>query len=77
MNYVLIVVLAILVIGAVVGWKKGFVDMLFGAISMTIALILAIIIGPKLGEFVQDNTGIMEKLTVKVSQHSNASLYYC
>ena len=71
MNYVLIIVLAILVIGAVIGWKKGFVDMLFGAVSMTIALILAIIIGPKLGEFVQANTGIMEKLAVKVSQTLN------
>jgi len=71
MNYVLIVVLAILVLGAVIGWKKGFVDMLFGAVSMTIALILAIIIGPKISEFVQSNTGIMDKLTVKVSQTLN------
>ena len=67
MNYVLIAVIAILAIGAVVGWKKGFVDMLFGAVSMIVALILAVIIGPKLGAVVQGSDGIMETLTVKVS----------
>ena len=71
MNYVLIVVLAILAIGAIIGWKKGFVDMLFGAVSMTIALILAVLIGPKLGTFVQENTGLTDKLSVKVSQTLN------
>lgn len=71
MNYVLIVVLAILAIGAIIGWKKGFVDMLFGAVSMTIALILAVLIGPKLGAFVQENTGLTDKLSVKVSQTLN------
>lgn len=68
MNYVLIIVLAILIIGAIVGWKKGFVDMLFGAVSMIVALILAISIGPKLGEYVRENTGVMEKLVVRVNQ---------
>jgi len=71
MNYVLIIVLAILVIGAVIGWKKGFLDMLFGAVSMTIALILAVLIGPKLGAFIQENTGMTDKLSVKVSQTLN------
>ena len=42
MNFVLIAVIAILAIGAVIGWKKGFVDMLFGAVSMILALILAV-----------------------------------
>lgn len=71
MNYVLIAVIAILAIGAVVGWKKGFVDMLFGAVSMIVALILAVIIGPKLGAVVQGSDGIMETLTVKVSETLN------
>jgi len=71
MNYVLIIVLAILVIGAIIGWKKGFLDMLFGAVSMTIALILAVLIGPKLGAFIQENTGMTDKLSVKVSQTLN------
>ena len=71
MNYVLIIVLVILAIGAIVGWKKGFVDMLFGAVSMTIALILAVLIGPKLGVFVQDNTQMADKLSSKVSQTLN------
>ena len=71
MNYVLIIVLAILVIGAIIGWKKGFLDMLFGAVSMTIALILAVLIGPKLGAFIQENTGMTDRLSVKVSQTLN------
>jgi len=71
MNIVLIIVLVILAIGAIIGWKKGFVDMLFGAVSMTIALILAVLIGPRLGAFVQDNTGLVDKLSVKVSQTLN------
>jgi len=71
MNYVLIVVLAILAIGAIIGWKKGFVDMLFGAVSMTIALILAVLIGPKLGAFIQENTGLVDTLSVKVGQTLN------
>jgi len=71
MNYVLIVVIAILAIGAIIGLKKGFVDMLFGAVSMTIALILAIVIGPKLGTFVQENTGFTDKVAAKVTQTLN------
>lgn len=71
MNYVLIVVIAILAIGAIIGLKKGFVDMLFGTVSMTIALIVAIVIGPKIGAFVQENTGIADKVAVKVSQTLN------
>lgn len=68
MNYVLIIVLVILATGALIGWRKGFVDMLFGAVSMIVALILAISIGPKLGDFVRENTAITEKLVVKVNQ---------
>ena len=71
MNYVLIAVIAILAIGAIIGLKKGFVDMLFGAVSMTIALILAVIVGPKLGGVVQGSERIMETLTVKVSETLN------
>lgn len=71
MNYVLIAVIAILAIGAIIGLKKGFVDMLFGAVSMIIALILAIIIGPKLGTFVQEHTGFADRIAVKVSQTLN------
>lgn len=71
MNFVLIAVIAILAIGAIIGWKKGFVDMLFGAVSMILALILAVIIAPKLGAAVQQNEGIMDKLTVKVSEVLN------
>lgn len=71
MNYVLIAVIAIMAIGAVIGLKKGFVDMLFGAVSMIIALIVAIMIGPKISAFVQENTGIADKVAVKVSQTLN------
>lgn len=71
MNFVLIAVIAILAIGAVIGWKRGFVDMLFGAVSMILALVLAVIIAPKLGAVVQGNENIMEKLTVKVSEVLN------
>ena len=59
MNYVLIIILAALVVSAIYGWNKGFVDMLFGAVSMTVALILAVVIGPKLGEVLQNNETIM------------------
>ncbi len=71
MNFVLIAVIAVLAIGAVIGWKRGFVDMLFGAVSMILALVLAVIIAPKLGAAVQENENIMEKLTVKVSEVLN------
>lgn len=71
MNYVLIAVIAILATGAIVGWKKGFVDMLFGAVSMLLALALAVIIGPKLGAAVQGSENIMNKLTTKVSATLN------
>jgi len=71
MNFVLIAVIAILAIGAVIGWKRGFVDMLFGAVSMILALVLAVIIAPKLGAAIQENENIMGKLTVKVSEVLN------
>ena len=71
MNFVLIAVLAILAIGAVIGWKKGFVEMLFGAISMILALALAVIFAPKLSAVLQENETIMGKLTVKVSEVLN------
>ena len=71
MNYVLIIILAALVVSAIYGWNKGFVDMMFGAVSMTVALILAVVIGPKLGEVLQNNGTIMDKLTTTVSTTLN------
>lgn len=71
MNILLILVIAILVIAAVNGIKRGFIKMLFSTITMIAALIIALLAGPVFAKHFQANESLMNKLTTSIHEKLN------
>lgn len=67
MNILLIVVLAILIIGIIVGWFRGFTNILFETATTLVAIILAIILCGPVAKAIIKNENLMGKLESKVS----------
>lgn len=68
MNWVLIVVLAILISSTILGMKKGLVRMLFSLFSIVITIVLVAIFAPVLSGFLKENTKIYSKVEATVGE---------
>jgi uncharacterized membrane protein required for colicin V production len=67
MNILLIVVLAILIIGVIVGWFRGFTNIIFETATTLVAIILAIVLCGPVAKAIIKNENLMGKLETKVS----------
>lgn len=68
MNVLLIVVLAILVIGIVVGWVRGFTNILFETATTLVAIIVAVILCSPVAKAIMKNEKLMTGLETKITK---------
>ena len=68
MNWLLIVVLAILVVNCLIGMKVGFIKTVFSLCSMIIAVILTIWLSPYVNNFMRGNEKIYDGISSKVEK---------
>ncbi len=68
MNVLLIVVIAILIIGVIVGWVRGFTNMLFETATTLVAIIFAIILCSPVANAVMKNEKLMTRLDTKITK---------
>ena len=68
MNVLLIVVIAILIIGVIVGWVRGFTNMLFETATTLVAIIFAVILCSPVAKAIMKNENLMTKLDTKITQ---------
>ncbi len=61
-SVMLIVVLAILAVSMIRGWRRGFLGVLFSLVSVIVLIILIARFTPKISAFLQDNTKIYERV---------------
>ena len=66
MNWLLLVVLAIIIVNAWIGRKKGFVKIVFSMISLILAMILTLVFSPTVTDMLRDNENIYGSITEKV-----------
>ncbi len=62
MNWVLIIVLAIIIINGLVGLKKGLIKMLFSLVSMILVIVATSIFAPQVSTYLQENTTLSDKI---------------
>lgn len=74
MNWLLIAVLAVLVLTAFIGMKKGFLRMLFSAGALIFALIISIMIYPTAGGILCESTQLDEYLNEKYTSYIEEKL---
>jgi Colicin V production protein. len=68
MNWLLIVVVAILVINSLIGMKAGMIKTIFSLCSMVIALFLTIWLSPYVNDYMRGNDKIYEAISTKVEK---------
>lgn len=68
MNWLLLVVLAILVGNALIGSKVGFIRTVFSLCSMIVAIVLTIWISPTVNDLIKGNDKIYNTITSKVEK---------
>lgn len=68
MNWMLIIVAAILIINALIGWKTGFIKMIFSLCFMILAVVLTLWISPYVNNFMRGNDKIYGSVTEKVEK---------
>ncbi len=68
MNWLLIVVLAILIINTIIGMRVGFIKTVFSLCSMIVALILTIWISPYVNNFMRGNEKFYHSVSEKVEK---------
>lgn len=68
MNWILIVVLAILIGNALVGLRVGFIKTVFSLVSMVIALILTIWISPNVNDMLKNNDKFYHMINDRVEK---------
>ncbi len=69
MNIALIIALALVVLGAVMGIKNGFVKTVFALGSTIVAIILTIWLSPMVANMMSNNETIMTTITEKVEEN--------
>lgn len=67
MNWLLIITLAIIVICAFIGLKRGLITTLFSTCSLLAAIVLSVIFSPVLSGYLQSNDKVMGYFTEKVA----------
>lgn len=68
MNWILVVVLAILIGNALVGLRVGFIKTVFSLVSMVIALVLTIWISPNVNSMLKNNDKFYHMITSRVEK---------
>lgn len=68
MNWLLILVLAILVINTLIGMKVGFIKTVFSLCSLVVAVVLTIWISPYVNDFMKGNDKIYNTISSKVEK---------
>ena len=68
MNWLLVIVLAILVINTLIGMKVGFIKTVFSLCSMVVAVILTIWLNPYVNDFMRGNEKIYDSISTKVEK---------
>ncbi|HWT75711.1 MAG TPA: CvpA family protein [Mobilitalea sp.] len=68
MNWLLLVVLAILVVNTLIGMKAGFIKTVFSLCSLVVAVILTIWISPYVNDFMRGNEKIYDGISSKVEK---------
>lgn len=68
MNWMLIVVLAILIINALIGLKVGLIKTVFSLCSMIVAVVLTIWISPYVNDFMRGNEKIKNNISSRVEK---------
>lgn len=68
MNWLLIIVLAILVTNTLIGRKVGFIRTVFSLCSMIVAVVLTIWISPYVNDFLRGNDKIYQKISSTVEE---------
>jgi hypothetical protein len=66
MNWILIVVLAVLIFGAVMGYRKGILRIAVSLVSMVVSLVACMFVTPVLCSAVKANTDIHSRMTESV-----------
>lgn len=66
MNWVLIIVIAIFVFFGWLGWKKGFIKLLFSLISTVVALIFAVLFSPVTETILKSNQSFVSFIDEKI-----------
>lgn len=69
MNITLIIVLAILILNALAGYKKGLIKMVLSMVAMIIAVIVVSIVTPSLKDYMADNTSFDDKIRDKTQEY--------
>ena len=60
-----IVIIAIIVVSSVIGYKKGIVNTIFGCFAVAAALVCAFFLAPHAGNFLKE-TSVYEKMSTRV-----------
>lgn len=69
MNITLIVVLAILILNALAGYKKGLIRMVLSMVAMIIAVIVVSIVTPSLKDYMAENTSFDDSIRDKTQEY--------
>ncbi len=68
MNWLLLIVLAILVVNALIGMKVGFIKTIFSLLSMIVALVLTLWISPYVNNYMRGNDQVYEHISKGVEK---------
>ncbi len=68
MNWLLLLVLAIILINAWIGKKKGLIKVVFSMVSLILAMILTVIFSPTVTDMLRDNDKVYTGITERVEQ---------
>lgn len=68
MNWLLIIVLAILLVNAMIGMKVGFIKTVFSLFSLIIALVLTVWISPVVNNYLKSNDTVYEGINSRVEK---------
>lgn len=78
MNWLLIIVLAILIFCAIRGWRRGFLRILYSLVSIILLMGLMAYAAPHISNFVKENTGIytsiQERCTEAIQERAEAGI---
>lgn len=78
MNWLLIIVLAILLFCAIRGWRRGFLRILYSLVSIILLMGLMAYATPHISNFVKENTGIYtsieERCTEAIQERAEAGI---
>lgn len=67
-NWLLVIALILILAGAVRGWRKGLLRVLFSLLSVIIVIVLVAFAAPHIGSFLRNNTTVYNKIEQRCVQ---------